>query len=127
MPRIKDGVGFQRGGKKHQSKKSMATSFSSWRRKRARHMLFIMIILFMLMLYILEHHMLCIMFLVLELLICFMLRLTMHQMVHICHITLLMHLMCFHANMARLMPNMSVPGTRTPNLVFGSQRCWLLM
>jgi hypothetical protein len=68
-----------------------------------------------------------IIFLMLELLLCLMLIKAIHQMVHICHFTLLMHLMCFHANMAKLLPNMLGPNTRTPNLVFGYQRCLLLM
>jgi membrane-bound ClpP family serine protease len=118
-PRIKDGVGFQRGGKENTKIKVNEHGFPKFVKEKVKApivhnvhfpmlmpmslMLMIrMLILQILMLCFVELHMLGILFLMLKLLMCHMLNLAMHQMVHTCHITHLMHLMCFHAKMARL-------------------------
>jgi hypothetical protein len=94
---------------------------------------------FMLMLRMLVHHMpmfyilhllellmLGIYLIMLKFLMCLMLNQGVHQIVHLCLIIILMILMCSHANLTRLLPNMLYLCIRTPNLVFGCQRFLLL-
>jgi hypothetical protein len=80
----------------------------------------VMLNLLMIMPLSLKHLILDILLNMLKLLKCLRRKSLMHQLDPICHLRLLMHLMCGLTNLAKYLPNMLGPGTRVQRIVSGA-------